>query len=162
MECHKEAHYKFIATLVMLLATAFQAIQRSFGHMWGTVNLTLPWHSYIKEQQFIIAFWARIKMRRSTLISILTLHRCWCQFPILAHCLFHLSLTYRSHLKGCASDFCNCILRKHACGAEKIAVRVSQPVSTWICFIFRQSYECSVFPLDWSSALVMALFKKRN
>ena len=39
---------------------------------------------------------------------------------------------------------------KKACGPDEILPRVlkevSQPVSTWLSFIFQQSYECSVFP----------------
>ena len=53
-----------------------------------------------------------------------------------------------------------------ACGPDNLPARVlkeiSQIASTWLAFIFQQSFDLNVVPLDWSKALITAVFKKEN
>ena len=53
-----------------------------------------------------------------------------------------------------------------ACGPDKLPARVlkeiSQTASTWLAFIFQQSFDLNVVPSDWSKALITAVFKKEN
>lgn len=49
-----------------------------------------------------------------------------------------------------------------ACGPDKLPARVlkeiSQTASTWLAFIFQQSFDLNVVPSDWSKALITAVF----
>ena len=53
-----------------------------------------------------------------------------------------------------------------ACGPDNLPARVlkeiSQIASTWLAFIFQQSFDLNVVPFDWSKALITAVFKKEN
>ena len=53
-----------------------------------------------------------------------------------------------------------------ACGPDNLPARVlkeiSQSASTWLAFIFQQSFDLGVVPSDWSKALVTAVFKREN
>ena len=47
-----------------------------------------------------------------------------------------------------------------ACGSDNLPATVlkemSQIASTWLAFIFQQSFDLNVVPLDWSKALITA------
>lgn len=53
-----------------------------------------------------------------------------------------------------------------ACGPDELPARVlkeiSQSASGWLAFIFQQSLNLNAVPLDWSKALITAVFKKDN
>ena len=53
-----------------------------------------------------------------------------------------------------------------ACGPDELPARVlkeiSQSASGWLAFIFQQSLNRNAVPLDWSKALITAVFKKDN
>ena len=53
-----------------------------------------------------------------------------------------------------------------ACRPDELPARVlkeiSQSASGWLAFIFQQSLNLNAVPLDWSKALITAVFKKDN
>ena len=53
-----------------------------------------------------------------------------------------------------------------ACGPDELPARVlkkiSQSACGWLAFIFQQSLNLNTVPLDWSKALITAIYKKDN
>ena len=46
--------------------------------------------------------------------------------------------------------------------ACKCIERISQSATGWLVFIFQQSLNLNAVPLDWTKALIIAVFKKYN
>ena len=42
----------------------------------------------------------------------------------------------------------------------RILKELAPSISSWLCFIFQQSYDTGLLPPDWSNALVSAVYKK--